>query len=612
MNNQLHRIERLKKQADISPQKPGVYLMKDNKNNIIYIGKAKKLNVRLHSYFTGKYDREKTKILVLHINNFDYIITNNELEALILEANLIKKHKPKYNISLKDDKKYPFIRIDIKDDFPKVEITRNFSIDSAKYFGPYTNLYSLRQTLKLLNKIFPFRTCNRHITANADKEPHYNRACLNYYIKKCCGPCIGKISSSEYKDMIKQVMMFLRGNTDKIINELRQKMIKFANEQKFEESAVLRDKIKAVESITQKQVMFSSKGENKDIIGLVQEHNLCCISLMKVRKGRLIANESYFLNNAKDSPKANILGNFIKQYYINQADYVPHEILLETEPQDSNLISKWLKCKLKIPKIGDSKRLIELARDNAFIVLENKKMSHIRAKHRVKFIISEMKHTLELPCLPRKIAAFDISNLQGTDAVGSMVFFDNAKPKKRNYRHFKIKTVNQIDDYKMMGEIVSRYLSHLDTEEHPDLLLIDGGKGQLQSAIISMKNSSYNIPIISLAKRLEEIFIPYKKNPLIIPKSSPVLKLLQKIRNEAHRFAITYHKKLRSRKVSNSVLDNIQGIGEKRKLLLLKEFSSVEKIKTASIQDLQAIKGISIKLARIIYDYFHKDLQFHK
>ncbi len=620
MDKQLTHSESLKQKANLSPKRPGVYLMKDGKNNIIYIGKAKRLNIRLHSYFTGKYDREKTKILVSHIHNFEYIVTNNELEALILEANLIKKYKPRFNISLKDDKKYPFIKIDIKESFPKVEITRNFILDGAKYFGPYTDIYSLKQTLKVLNKIFPFRTCKRNIPANPEsrgssfgrKETSYNRPCLNYYIKKCYAPCIGKITSAEYKDMIKQVIMFLQGNTEKIIHNLKDKMMKASEKQKFEEAAIWRDKIKTIKSISQKQIMYSSKSEDKDIIGLAQEENLCCISLMKVRNGKLIMNESYFLNNTRDNSNAKILSEFIKQYYTNQQERLPQEILLETEPQDSSLISKWLKCEFKIPQRGDNKRFVKLAQDNAFIILENKKLAHIKSKQRTDFIIREMKDILRLPILPRKIAAFDISNIQGTDAVGSMVFFDNGKPKKKNYRHFKIKSVNKnlsgdrlIDDYQMMREVVSRYLSHLDTEEHPDLLLIDGGKGQLHFAMRAMKKSDYNIPIISLAKRLEEIFIPEEKNSIIIPKTSPVLKLLQRIRDEAHRFAITYHKKLRARKISKSELDDIRGIGEKRKLLLLKEFSSVEGIKNACLQDLQAVRGFNSKLAKIVYAHFH-------
>jgi excinuclease ABC subunit C len=599
-------INKIQNKLKLLPENPGVYLMKGDSGKIIYVGKAKNLKKRVSSYFAKTHELPKVQILVSQIKDFDYIVTGNEVESLILEANLIKEYKPRFNVALRDDKKYPYIKIDIKNPFPRAIVTRRVQSDGSKYFGPYTEAHSIRNTLNTLEKIFRLRTCARTIPKN-NEQSRFEKPCLNFQINKCDAPCIGNIDYDSYRKKIEQVILFLRGNTDTVISELQKEMERAAEATNFEEAAKLRDQIREIQRITTKQVVTKLVRENLDVIGMSQEEKLCCIVLLKVRGGRLIKKEHYFMEHAEDESIKFILARFITQYYAHQED-IPKKLLVTTIPEDAALISEWLHTEIIVPKRGDKYQLLKMANQNAFMQLDEKKLSHLKSTYRTVFVVKELKDALHLSKFPRNIVAFDVSNLQGKEAVASMVFFDNGKPKKSQYRRYKIKNVQGINDYEMMEEAVERYLSHLDEKnvEKPDMILIDGGKGQLAFAQKSLKKYPYEIPIFAIAKRLEEIFAVGRKEPIIIARTSPALKLLQRIRDEAHRFAITYHKTLRDRKTSFSELDSIPGIGEKRKLQLLKKFHSVVEIRRASVEELQEVPGVSKKLAETIHAYLNK------
>ena len=587
------------------PTNPGVYLMKNSNGKVIYIGKAKNLKKRVSSYFLKiQFDQPKTEILVSKIADFEYIVTRTEIDALILEANLIKKYRPKYNIALKDDKKYPYIKIDVKNNFPKAIVTRQIEQDGSKYFGPYITVGSIRKTLKSLEKVFLLRTCTRKIPK---RNPSFEQPCLNFQIHKCDAPCIGKISYDEYKKKVDKVIMFLKGKMNSVVKYLLSEMDKTAKENNFEKAAEFRDQIRRIKAISQKQIVRRPNMKDTDIVGVMQTEKLCCAVNLKVREGKLIKSEHYFLDNTFEENKSKILSRFLTQYYSHQED-IPKEILLQKSPTDNEIISEWLNLKIFVPQKGDKKKLVEMAKQNAFLLVEEKKLSYLKSSHRTIFAVKELKDRLRLSKLPGKIAAFDVSNLQGKEAVASMIFFDNGKPKKSQYRRFKIKTVKGINDYLMIEEAMTRYLSHLEEKkvEIPDLILIDGGKGQLSFAQKALKKYSYEIELFSIAKRLEEIFSVNRKEPIIIPKTSYALKLLQQIRNEAHRFAIKYHKNLRNKKTTASQLDQILGIGKMRKRELLKHFQSVKNIKNAKISELISISGISEKLAQNILDSLNK------
>jgi len=581
------------------PQNPGVYLMKNSKGTIIYVGKAKNLKKRVSSYFNrNSFDHPRTEVLVGRITDLDYIVTRSELDALILEDTLIKKHRPKFNVSLKDDKRYPYLKITMKDAFPRVVVTRSLERDGAKYFGPYTEAHSVRNTLILLEKIFKLRTCNKYIPKEVKKQDSDDRACLNYQINKCDAPCIGNVSYEEYRERINQVVLFLKGKTEDVISQLRSQMEKAADNQRYEKASQFRDQILEISHVTTKQIMSNQSLFDADVIGVGRWESECCSVILKIRDGKLIKKEHYFLENTEQEELSLILSRFITHYY-NYREDIPPILMIQQEPEDSLLLEELLKTKILVPQRGDKKKLLDMAKHNAFLLVEEKKLAHIKSSQRTVFAVKELKEKLRLAHLPRKIAAFDVSNLFGKEAVASMVFFDNGKPKKSQYRRYKIKMVSGIDDYKMMNEAVSRYLTHLEDEnvEKPDIILIDGGKGQLSAAEKALKISTHSISLFSLAKRLEEVFELGRKAPIIIPKTSYALKLLQQIRDEAHRFAITYHKNLRDKKTHYSELDGIDGIGEKRKMLLLSYFGSVQKIRDATVEELSFVPGISSKIA---------------
>ncbi len=603
--------DKIQNKLRLTPSNPGVYLMKNLLGKIIYIGKAKNLKKRINSYFTKThFELPKTEILVSKIADFEYIVTRTEIDALILEANLIKKYRPKFNAALKDDKKYPYIKIDVKNNFPKVIVTRTILKDGSKYFGPYTEAHSIRRTLNLLEKVFRLRICNRKIPKENTNNPSFDQPCLNFQINKCDAPCIGNISYENYRKKVEQVILFLKGKTNEIEKQLQKAMEKASEKNQFEKASELRDQIIRIGKISTKQIVRKTNLEDLDIIGIGRDDKLCCVVILKIREGRLIKKEHYFMENTYGKSDGNILNRFLTQYYNFQEDVAP-KILTQTNPEDKGLVSKWLNVEIFIPQKGDKKKLVEMAGQNAFLLVEEKQLAHLKSAHRTVFAVKELKDRLYLSKLPRKIAAFDVSNLQGNEAVASMVFFDNGKPKKSQYRRFKIKTVSGINDYLMIGEAVTRYLSHLEEEkfETPDMILIDGGKGQLSFAKKALEKFPYKIELFSIAKRLEEVFSVKSNEAIVIPKTSYALKLLQQIRDEAHRFAIKYHKILRDKKTTVSILDNIPGIGEKRKKELLNHFGSIASIKRASISELESLSKISNKLAQTILDSLNKRRQ---
>jgi len=602
--------EILLKKVRSLPRSPGVYLFKDKYNKVIYVGKAKNIYNRVSSYFSHLSADPKTSVLVSNVNDIDFIITENEIEALILEDTLIKKHLPKYNILLKDDKRYPFLKLTINEDYPRLVIVRRRAKDNALYFGPYTSVKPMRETLKLINRIFPIRKCNKRLKIEKHSSPYLKPVgnyCLYYQMKQCFAPCQGNVDPDEYKNIVNQISLFLQGKNQDLLNQLNSKMKEYTKNLEFEKAAKIRDRILAIEKVMEKQKIISSKFESKDIIGVSNKNDIYNITLLFIREGKVIGKNNFIIKRKfKEMGTEEILTSFIKQYYSNPS-FLPEEVLLNIKIEDAQLIEKWLKnitgqtIKIKQPESEFEEKLLKMAYENSLIELGNYLMD-MELKESKK-ILHQLQKALNLKRMPVEIEAFDVSNISGKLAVGSMVKFINAQPAKNEYRRFKIKTVDGIDDFKMMEEIVFRRYRRLKEEgkKLPDLILIDGGKGQLSSAISALhKNEIYNIPVIALAKREELIFTENRKEPLRLSRNSAALKLLQNIRDEAHRFAIEFHKKLREKEITQSVLDKVPGIGEKLKTRLLREFGSVENIINASIDELQKIPGITKTVAQRI------------
>ncbi len=593
--------DNIKQKLILLPESAGVYLMKNAAGKVIYVGKAKVLKHRVRSYFTGSAADAKTRELVSKIADLDYILTSTEEQALVLEANLIKKYKPRYNISLKDDKQYPFIKITVKEDFPRIFVTRNLLKDGSRYFGPYTDSRAIRKTLRLMEWIFPLRTCNRTIEAGGKS---YSRACVNYQLGKCSAPCLGKITKFEYQKLITNAVNFLNGRNQDVIDEMMYQMKLFSADLEFEKAARLRDKISDIQKLNSSRNLFFTDQKNRDVIGLYKEDKKAAVAVLKVLSGKLLNKEIYNMDNVEGRDTSQIMRAFLQQYYAEKLDELPHRILLQTKPEDFITLNKLLKNKLIIPQRGEKRSLITIARDNAFNQVEEQKLKYLRKSSRTIFPIKELKDKLGLKKLPRKMVCLDISTIQGIDTVASLVFFANGKPKKKNYRHYIIKTVQQQDDFASLAETLQRYLLKLDEQEKPDLVVIDGGKGQLNSAYRILQEMKIDdIEMISLAKRLEEVFLPEKSESVILPRSSSALRLLITLRDEAHRFAITFHRKKRSSRTLSSDLDRIPGVGETTRFLLLKEFGSVEKIGKSTVSQLMNVKGIGRKSAEKILDH---------
>ncbi len=614
-----------KYQLKILPNKPGVYIMKNSLGEVIYVGKAKILKNRVRQYFqNSKNHTEKVKAMVKHIAEFEYIVTDSEMEALILECNLIKKYSPKYNIALKDDKFYPFIKITTNEDFPRVFVTRNFAKDGNKYFGPYTKGAAVYEVMDLIKKLFPLRTCKKAIIEGG--EP--TRACLNYHINLCKAPCAGYISKAEYGKMIDDIINILNGTDNSITKNLKNQMELAAEELEFEKAAKLRDRILAIESIVEKQKMFTVKEGDEDFIHLYTDNKDCCVQIFFVREGKVTGREHFMIENEGEEPINELISSFIPSFYGGTAQ-IPKTIYVPEEIEDHELIEKFLTDKrgskvwIKIPKKGDKKNLLDMVRNNAKITLEQFKEKMVEEKEINKLALTELAEILQLDLFPTRIEAYDISNIQGVDSVGTMVVFENGKAKNSDYRRFKIKTVEGPNDYESMREILSRRFAHgLDEVNKikernleyskgkfcifPDLIMMDGGKGQVNIALEVLSEFGIEIPVCGLVKddRHRTRGIIFNNEEFIIRRGSEIMNLITRIQDEVHRYAITYHRSLREKRTLHSILEDIPRIGEKRRRNLLIKFGSVENIKKATFEELLDTPSIDRKAAESIKSYF--------
>lgn len=578
------------------PASPGVYLMKDSRGKIIYVGKARVLKNRVRQYFQpNKNHGAKVKAMVAKVADFETIVTATEVEALILECNLIKKYRPRYNISLKDDKSYPYLKI-TSEDFPRIVLTRRVIHDGSKYFGPYTNGLAVKETVQLLKKIFPLRTC----------KTFAKRPCLEFHIKRCAAPCANKISREDYMRFVNAAEKFLEGRTAQVERELSAQMNDAAENLNFEQAARLRDILSAIRKVTEKQKIVTDTSD-VDAIGLARQGGEACAQIFFVRDGKVTGRENFYLRGTDDESNEKILAAFIKQYY-SQAQLSATEILLPTTLADDDLkiLSEWLGAKLIEPKRGVKRSLVEMAIENAEKFLaEESARSQIKNAQTLG-AVEELKKFLNLPKLPRRMECFDISHIQGAETVASMVVFENGSPDKKSYRRYKIRsTEGKPDDFLSMREVTTRRYSS--TENLPDLIVIDGGIGQLNSALEIIRGAGHSVPVVGLAKQFELIFVEGSPIPIELPKDSQALKLMQRIRDEAHRFAITYHRKLRRKRNLKSELDNVAGIGAKRRTELFKAFGTLAKIKSATVEELAAVPSMNRAAAESIKNFFARE-----
>lgn len=582
--------------------------MKDASGRIIYVGKAKSLRNRVRAYFHDTSPHHpKISALISKISDFDVLATDSEMEALILEANLIKQHKPRYNVNLKDDKRYPYLKV-TDEPFPRVLVVRRVKKDRAKYFGPHTNVKAMRNTLKMLRKVFPIRSCNYALPSSRKIK-----LCLDYHINRCLGPCEGKVSPEEYGEITKDVLLFLSGKNSLLMEHLKGRMSEYSAREEFERAAQARDQLRALESVTEKQKVADVEQPDRDIIAFARDGKDISVVALQIREGVLTGRQNFHLVGLKESADSEILSNFLRQYYMHSA-VIPPEIILPAAIDDQQVIENWLRSRREgrvriiVPRRGEKVRLLEMAGYNAQLSLDELLLQRSEAISKVPSAVEALKKDLYLSVPPRKIAAFDISNLGPTDAVGSLVFFEDGRPKKSQYRRFRIRSVEGQDDFAMMAEVVCRYFAGLtqEKEEFPDLVLIDGGKGQLSAALYALSGLGMEKQdVVALAKRIDEVFLPQRSEPLMIPKGSASLKLLKRIRDEAHRFAVEYHRKLRKKRIIRSELDQIPGVGPARRESLLKRFRSVAKIKEADLEELSKLQGINKRVAENIYDHFH-------
>lgn len=612
-------------QLKILPDKPGVYLMKNNLGEIIYVGKAKILKNRVRQYFqNSKNHSEKVRVMMTHVAEFEYIVTDSEMEALILECNLIKKYRPKYNILLKDDKHYPFIKITTNEDFPRVFVTRNHAKDGNKYFGPYTDASAVYETLELIKKVFPVRTCKRNIVEGGA----CTRPCLNYYINICKAPCAGFINKGDYKKIIDDIIGLLNGKNANIIQELRKEMEEAAEELQFEKAANLRDKINAVESIMEKQKIFTGNFEEEDFIHIYSDEKDTCVQVFFIREGKIMGREHFMLENTANEEKEEIVAEFIKNFYGGTA-YVPKNIYVPAI-MDEELLEQWLGMKrgskvlIKLPKKGEKKELLDMVEKNAKITLEQFKLKILKDKEIHRVALRELAEILELEESPHRVEAYDISNIQGVDSVGTMVVFEDGKAKNSDYRRFKIKSVKGANDYDSMREILERRFKH-GLEEikqiqeraiefsggkfsvFPDLIMMDGGKGQVNVALEVLNSLNIDIPVCGMVKddNHQTRGIIYNNKEIVINPHSNMMHLVTRIQDEVHRFAITYHRSLRDKRVLHSILEDIPNVGEKRRKELLKKFGSIENIKNAKLEELIETPSIDRKAAESIFQFFN-------
>ena len=605
-----------------TPERPGVYLMKDPRGTVLYVGKASSLRNRLRTYFGSSANQpSKIRRMMGHLHDFEYIVTDSEAEALILENTLIKRYKPRYNARLKDDKTYPYLKIDLTEDFPRVYITRRVAKDGARYFGPFATANTVRKSMDLVKRLFPYRSCTKTITGN---DP---RPCLEYYINRCVAPCTGYATKEEYANVIDQVIMFMEGDTEAVTNDLEQNMKSAAARLEFERAAVLRDRIKAVEKVAEERTIKVDSNPTKpvidmDVMALAQGTNEAWVEVFFIRKGKLIGRDHFFMQSTQDDTPAVVLGQFVKQFY-GSALTIPPRLVTQHPLEDVELITEWLRglrggaVRVVCPQRGVNKRLVETVSDNARQGL---------AQHRIKWLdnldiiqqaASELEEELSLPLPLRRMECYDISHIQGSNTVGSMVVFEDGRPKQAHYRRFKVKTVEGVDDYDSMREVLRRRFKRLasaraaakeEGDENaaqggswgavPDLVLIDGGKGQLSAALeVLLELGLDDIPLASLAKENEWLFVPHTPEPIILARDSQALYLVQRMRDEAHRFAITYHRNLRSKGSLSSPIELVTGIGPKRKRMLMRRFGSLRGIKEAGLDEIAAVPGMTRSLA---------------
>ena len=628
------------------PTGPGVYLMRAADSEVLYVGKAANLRNRVSGYFFGSPAGQPPKIrqLVRRVADFEFIVTESEQEALILESNLIKERQPQYNARLKDDKSYPFIKIDSNEDFPLVYLTRRVKDDGARYFGPFASAYSVRKTLAVLKKLFPYRSCTKTITGKDD------RACLDYFIHRCAAPCVGAVDKEGYHEIIEQVAMFLEGRVDQVVRGIRARMEEAAEGLEFERAAALRDQMTAIEKMHEGQKVLHLSNENADVIALAQKGRDAWAEVFFIRQGKLVGRENFLMSCDADDEPSELTAAFVKQFYTANP-YAPRRVLLQHLPDDLDAIRAWLRAKrqgavdLRVPKRGEKRRLVDMVAQNAAQGLEQLTIRRIHESTNNAQALEELQEALSLPAPPNRIECYDISNTQGTNPVGSMVVFENGRPNTSLYRRFKIKTVAGVDDYSMMRETLSRRFKRLSESRRraagtmegaanegeggeggengragggrraknnsgeawgapPDLVIIDGGKGHLGAALqVFLELGINDIPLSSVAKQNEEIFVPYEKDPIILPKNSQGLFLVQRARDEAHRFAITFHRERRSKKSVKSTLDLVPGIGPKRKRMLIRRFGSIAGIREASLEDVAAVPGMTVTAARAVKDH---------
>jgi excinuclease ABC subunit C len=603
----------LTEKLSVLPDRPGAYMFKDKQGTILYVGKAKNLRNRVRTYFRPS-DHPKTQALMEKVADFEILSTDSEIEALILEANLIKEYKPRYNISLKDDKRYPYIKVTTNEPFPRMLVVRRMRKDGARYFGPYTDVKGMRDTIKTLGRVFMIRACSLIIPSPTKRK---YRVCLDYYIKRCPGPCEDKITEAEYRALIDSACLFLEGKEESLIAELTVHMEKASEEMRFEEAATWRDKLHAVESVRHKQKVTTDVTVDRDILALARADKIVAAIALQIRDGLLIGRQGFQLAAGESDTDAEVLTAFIKQYYLHSPS-IPDEVHLPHSCEEEELVTAWLgrerkkSVRLCVPKRGEKYELLEMAQTNAKLMLNELLTQKAATAVRIPESVYQLQRDLRLTAPPRTICAFDVSNLGETDPVGSLVYFRDGKPLKREYRKFKIKTVVGRNDFAMMGELVTRYFSNLveDAAEFPNLVLVDGGAGQVSAACRAL--DALNItdqPLIGLAKRLEQVVLPSEEGragpTLSIPKSSPSLRLLQRIRDEAHRFAITFQKERRKKRVIHSELDDIPGIGPTRRQALLTAFGSVAKIAEASLESLRKDGGLDKRSATAVFDKFH-------
>ncbi|MEN6531368.1 MAG: excinuclease ABC subunit UvrC [Anaerolineaceae bacterium] len=601
------------------PDKPGCYLMKDADGTIIYVGKAINLKNRVRSYFQQSSDHTyKTRQMVRKIRDIEWIVVASELEALILEMNLIKLHRPFYNVRLKDDKRYPYIKVHWADPFPKLSVTRNMVDDGSRYFGPYTSVWAVHQTLDILRKIFPYLTCAREITGKDE------RACLYYDIKLCSAPCIGAVNQEEYRQMIDDLCRFLEGRTDPIMTRLKEAMAQASESLNYEKAAIYRDQIEAIERVVERQKIISDERNDSDVIAMARSKGEACVQVFFIRSGKLIGREYFILEGTEEEENSEILEEFIKQYY-SQAAYVPNKVMLPQEIEEARIIKEWLntrrggeKVQLTIPKRGQDKELIEMAAENARETLKSLEIRWKADKDRQHQALAEIQSVLGMQEVPNRIECYDISNTQGTASVGSMVVFEQGVPAKKNYRRFNIRSVSKPDDFASMREVLKRRFTRYVTEQQekekpgykpdlafsllPDLLIVDGGKGQLRQAIETIEEFDLQdqFTVVGLAKQEEELFLPGKSDSVRLDDHSQGFYLIQRIRDEAHRFAITAHRNQRGKIGLASRLDAIPGVGPARRKELINRFGSIEGILAASVEEISQIKGVSKEIAQAI------------